>query len=375
MNIGVDAYYLYAERIDGLGMFLLRLLRELSAIDHGNHYYLYTPDVTHAEYADVILRNRRFRVRRIPGVFRNRRRLWLQSPSLRKAVMRDRIDMFFAGAEYFPLFLPRSIFVATVVHDVAFKAMPEAVSLANGVFYNHLFPFFIQRSDQFFTVSNHSKKEMVAYLNTGRKKIHVIYNGIDLKKYSRIKGKNKKNYLLFVGTLQPRKNIVNLVKAYSYISDKIDETLIIVGARGWRNTPLREVIQELRDPVKRRINFKGYIAEEELVRLYREAKLFVLPSLHEGFCLPILEAMAAGTAVLTARRTAIPEIFGEAVLYADPFSPDDIANKIYDLVTNDKLRTRLEKKGLALSKKYDVRTQAAHYLDAFRTIAAKLEKG
>jgi glycosyltransferase involved in cell wall biosynthesis len=375
MNIGVDAYYLYAERIDGLGMFLLRLLRELSAIDHGNHYYLYTPDVTHAGYADVILRNRRFRVRRIPGVFRNRRRLWLQSPSLRKAVMRDRIDMFFAGAEYFPLFLPRSIFVATVVHDVAFKAMPEAVSLANGVFYNHLFPFFIQRSDQFFTVSNHSKKEMVAYLNTGRKKIHVIYNGIDLKKYSRIKGKNKKNYLLFVGTLQPRKNIVNLVKAYSYISDKIDETLIIVGARGWRNTPLREVIQELRDPVKRRINFKGYIAEEELVRLYREAKLFVLPSLHEGFCLPILEAMAAGTAVLTARRTAIPEIFGEAVLYADPFSPDDIANKIYDLVTNDKLRTRLEKKGLALSKKYDVRTQAAHYLDAFRTIAAKLEKG
>jgi glycosyltransferase involved in cell wall biosynthesis len=375
MNIGVDAYYLYAERIDGLGMFLLRLLRELSAIDHGNHYYLYTPDVTHAGYADVILRNRRFRVRRIPGVFRNRRRLWLQSPSLRKAVMRDRIDMFFAGAEYFPLFLPRSIFVATVVHDVAFKAMPEAVSLANGVFYNHLFPFFIQRSDQFFTVSNHSKKEMVAYLNTGRKKIHVIYNGIDLKKYSRIKGKNKKNYLLFVGTLQPRKNIVNLIKAYSYISDKIDETLIIVGARGWRNTPLREVIQELRDPVKRRINFKGYIAEEELVRLYREAKLFVLPSLHEGFCLPILEAMAAGTAVLTARRTAIPEIFGEAVLYADPFSPDDIANKIYDLVTNDKLRTRLEKKGLALSKKYDVRTQAAHYLDAFRTIAAKLEKG
>jgi glycosyltransferase involved in cell wall biosynthesis len=375
MNIGVDAYYLSAERIDGLGMFLLRLLRELSGMDHGNYYYLYTPDVTHAEYADHILRNRRFRVRRVTGVFRNRRRLWLQSPSLRKAVMRDRIDMFFAGAEYFPLFLPRSIFVATVVHDVAYKAMPEAISFANGIFYNHLFPLFIKRTDQFFTVSNHSKREMVSYLNTGQKKIHVIYNGIDLKKYSRVKSRNKKNYLLFVGTLQPRKNIVNLVKAYSYISDRIDETLIIVGARGWKDTPLREVIQELRDPVKRRIIFKGYVAEDELLRLYREAKLFVLPSLHEGFCLPILESMAAGTAVLTARRTAIPEVFGDAVRYADPFSPDDIANKIYELVTNDKLRVRLEKKGLALSKNYDVKSQAASYLDAFRAIAAKLEKG
>src|SRR3990172_5395942 len=153
MNIGIDAYYLSSEHLDGLGMFLLRLLRELSGIDSRNDYFLYTPGVSQAGYADSILRNTRFQVRKIPGIFRNRRRLWLQSPSLKKAIVADSIDMFFAGAEYFPLFLPRPIFVATVVHDVAFKAIPEAISLPNSIFYNYLFPFFIQRADQFFTVS------------------------------------------------------------------------------------------------------------------------------------------------------------------------------------------------------------------------------
>jgi len=356
-------------------MFLLRLLRELSGMDSRNDYFLYTPGVSQAGYADSILRNTRFQVRKIPGIFRNRRRLWLQSPSLKKAIVADSIDMFFAGAEYFPLFLPRPIFVATVVHDVAFKAIPEAISLPNSIFYNYLFPFFIQRADQFFTVSQHSKKEMTGYLHIDEKKINVIYNGIDLKRFSPVKNKNKKHYLLFVGTLQPRKNLVNLIKAYSYISDKIDETLLIVGASGWKNSPLRDVIRELREPVRRRIVFKGYVAEEELTRLYREARLFILPSLHEGFCFPVLEAMASGTAVLTARRSAIPEVFGDAVCYADPFSPDDIASKICELVANEKTRAHLEKKGLALSKKYDVKIQAAHYLSAFQTIAGMLGKG
>jgi len=375
MNIGIDAFYLSVAHIDGLGTYLLRLLLELSRIDRKNNYFLYTPGITQPDYADGIATNGHFQIREIPGIFRNMRRFWLQSPSLKKEIMRDNIDLFFAGAEYFPLFLPRSIYIAAVIHDVAFMAMPEVISLPNSIFYKYLFPFFIRRSDQFFTVSHHSKTEMIRHLHIAEEKIKVIYNGIDPEKFYASKRRNKKPYLLYVGTLQPRKNLVNIIKAYSFLADKIDDALVIVGGSGWKNSPVLEVIKSLGKQAKRRIVFKGYVTAEELALLYREAKLFILPSLHEGFCLPILEAMASGTAVLTARRTAIPEVYGDAVQYADPYSPDDIAMKIYDLITNNKKRVQLEKRGLALSKKYDIKVQAAQYLASFKHIADLIGKG
>jgi len=374
MIIGVDAYYLFAEHIDGLGNFLLRLLKELSRLDRDNEYYLYAPGVTHADYAKTIFLNPRFRLREIPGIFRDKRRLWLQSPSLKKQILRDGVDIFFAGAEYFPLCLPKSVTVTTTIHDVAFKAMPEAISLTNSLFYNIFFPLFIRRTDLFFTVSHHSKKEMMNYLGIDGKKISVIHNGIELKKFPPAKKGEKKDYILFVGTLQPRKNLINLIKGFCLISNRITDDLVIVGGSGWKNSPLRELIDGLDEELKKRIIFKGYVAGNTLSQLYREAKLFALPSLHEGFCLPILEAMASGTAVLTARSTAIPEVFGDAVAYAEPLSPEDISEKLLDLVSSNKKRLALEKLGLALSKKYDVRIQAAGYLARFESIAASIHK-
>ncbi len=375
MIIGVDAYYLFAEHIDGLGNYLLRLLKELSRIDRENEYHLYTPGVTQAEYAEAIFSNPSFKLCEISGIFPYKRRLWLQSPSLKKQILGDGVELFFAGAEYFPLFLPRTITVATTIHDVAYKAMPEAISLANSLFYNFFFPFFIRRADLFFTVSHHSKKEMTSYLGIEEHKISVIHNGIELKKFSSVKKGEKKDYILFVGTLQPRKNLVNLIKAFCLIAGKITSDLVIVGGSGWKNSPLSDLIEGLDDTIKKRIIFKGYVAGDTLSRLYREAKLFSLLSLHEGFCLPILEAMASGTAVLTARSTAIPEIFGDAVAYADPLSPDDIADKLYDLLKSEKKRVALQNQGLALSKQYDVGIQAASYLSSFKTIAAALHGG
>jgi len=374
MQIGVDAYYLYAEHIDGLGNYLLRLLKELSRIDSEHDYYLYTPGVTHAEYADAIFANPRFKLREIPGILHGKRRFWLQGPSLKRQIIGDGVELFFAGAEYFPIFLPRSICIASTIHDVAYKAMPEVISLTNSIFYNFLFPFFVKRSDLFFTVSHHSKQEMVNYLHIDEKKITVIHNGIDLKYYSPLKSGNKKNYILFVGTLQPRKNLVNLVKAFSERAVFPCDSLVIVGGSGWKNSPLSELIESLGEQVKKRIIFTGYVAGADLATLYREARLFALPSLHEGFCLPVLEAMASGTAVLTSHRTAIPEVFGDAVEYADPFSPEDIAVKLYDLVTDDTKRSRLQKRGLAMSKKYDVKIQATQYLSSFNRIAGILNK-
>ena len=177
-----------------------------------------------------------------------------------------------------------------------------------------------------------------------------------------------------MGTLQPRKNLVNLVKAYALIADQIKEKMVVVGARSWKNSSLRELIDTLPVSTREKIEFMGYVSGEELVELYREAKLFTLLSLHEGFGLPILEAMTSGTAVLTAKQAAIPEVFQDAVEYADPFSPEDIAEKINALLSNIKKREAFQKKGFILSQNYSVKTQAENYLNSFNDIAKMIEK-
>ena len=183
MNIGIDAYYLYSKNIDGLGNFLLRLMKQLTLLDDKNNYFLYTPGIVQKEYADSIFLKQNFTLREIKGSFRSRRRFWLQSPSLRKSIMNDNIDMFFGGGEYFPFLLPKKIFVASVIHDVAYRVVPGEISLTNKIFYYFLLPLFVKRANIFFTVSNNSKREIEKYLNIGNKKVIAIHNGIELKKF------------------------------------------------------------------------------------------------------------------------------------------------------------------------------------------------
>lgn len=361
MKIGVDAYYLHEKHIDGLGTYLLRLMKELSRIDAVNDYYLYTPGVCQETYAAEIFSNRRFHLRIVPGLFKTSRRLWLQSPSLKRGICGDGVELFFAGAEYFPLLLPRSISVALAIHDVAFRAMPAAISLSNMLFYRLLFPLFIRRADRFFTVSHHSRDEMTRYLGIRKELITVIHNGIDLDTFSPASLEEKKDYILFVGTLQPRKNLVNLVRAFERASGSIPHRLVVVGASGWKNSPLRNIIEDLSPGIRERIEFMGYIAGPVLVKLYREAALFALPSFHEGFCLPIMESLASGTPALSSPVTAIPEIYGDAIEYADPHSPEDISTKLIGLLTDNERLERFRLRGLDLSKKYSVGAQAAGY--------------
>jgi glycosyltransferase involved in cell wall biosynthesis len=364
MIIGFDAFYLSSEKIDGMGNYLLRLLVELSKIDRINYYYLYTPCVRQNDYAIEILKNSRFKIVNIVGFMNSKRRFWLQSPSLIKRIIEDEIDFFLGGAEYFPLFLPRSIRIGVTVHDVAYKTVPDEISRINSFFYRYLFPFFIKKADVIFTVSNYSKSEIENYFSVGNKKIVVVHNGIPLEKYkSSIKKKDE--YILFVGTLQPRKNLINLIKAYELISNKISERLVIVGAKSWRNSFIRHAIERLPEDIKNRIEFLGYVDGKKLIELYQRSSLFVLPSIHEGFGLPIIESMASGTAVITTRCAAIPEIGGNAVIYAEPYEPSDIAEKILLLLSNNKLRKQYELKGLKQAKLFDVSMQGMKYYEFF----------
>lgn len=368
MNIGVDAYYLFSQKNTGIGSHVLNLLNELSKIDTQNHYFLYTPIVKNIKYHGSIIANPNFQVIEVNNFLKKSRRLWLQHFSLIRQIKKDKIDFFLGSGEYLPILLPSYIKKAIIIYDVVFKIFPETVSFINKLFYNTLFRYCLHITDFIFTISNNSRKEIVQHLNPGDKTIFTIPCGIDLKKYLYNGKIIKKNYILFVGTLQPRKNLINLLKAYIMIHEQIKEKLVIVGASGWKNSNLVEFIEGLPKKTRYKIEFKGYIDDKELLYLYRKAKIFVAPSIHEGFGLIILESLASGTPVITTKTGAIPEFFSNAVKFVDPLSPEDIAYTIQKIIKDKIIQTKMIQKGLITAKKYSLKIMAIRYLTIFNEI-------
>lgn len=368
MNIGIDAYYLYSTENTGIGYYVLNLLVGLSRVDRKNRYFLYTPPVRDTRYAGIILQNRNFHIVECDNAAKKYKRLWLQHPSVKKRIKDDDLDLFLGGGEHIPLFFrSRTIFCLTI-HDVVFKIYPETVSAVNKFFCNTLLVLCARKAGHIFTVSETSKQEIVQHLHIAPSVISAIPNGIDLEKYRPSSKTRKGDYILFVGTIQPRKNLVNLIKAFSLIHNDIKERLVIVGASGWRNSSLINYIKELPAPIRDRIEFKGYVGEEELLSLYQEARLFVAPSLHEGFGIIILEAMASGTPVVASAIGAVAEYFSKAALLADPFSPEDIGEKMHKILKSKKLQNEMIRQGFVTAEQFCVEKVARQYRKAFSLI-------
>ena len=152
--------------------------------------------------------------------------------------------------------------------------------------------------------------------------------------------------MLSVATLEPRKNLLRLVEAYTQLPENIrnDFPLVLVGDSGWKNTELFEKTAELFK--KKQIRITGYLSDDTLKKIYSAAKLFVYPSLYEGFGSPIIEAMASGTAVITSNYGAMAEVAGESALLVDPYSIEDLKAAMLALLSNDGLCSKLSEKGM-----------------------------
>jgi glycosyltransferase involved in cell wall biosynthesis len=368
MKIGIDAYPLFADKNTGIGIYVITMLESLSREHSDDEFYLYTPAVTHKETAKLISKNKKFHIVEVHGFFKKSRRVWLQSPQILSHIKRNQIDVFWGGGEYIPILLPKHVTAVTTIHDVVFKLFPETVSAANAFFYRTLFRLCLKRADRCLTVSNTSKKEINALLGFPEDRIDVIYNAIDTELFSKEKKNEKKKHVLFVGTLQPRKNLINVLRAYTAAADYIDEPLIVVGSSGWKNSALREYIDCIPVDTRDRIEFKGYVGQDELVSLYREAFCVVCPSLHEGFGLCIGEGMAAGSVVIASKRGAVEEVFGDAPVYVDPESPHDIASAIIRVITKKNVRAAYERAGIACVKKYDISNLGKKYITYFNSL-------
>jgi len=255
------------------------------------------------------------------------------------------------------------------VHCILFDSNPEYFTLRERLYFKPL-KFTTKLAHKIGTVSNYEKEKMVKYGYGTNNKIDVIYHGIDKSFFSRDhyeidKIRNIQNkyslpgdYILFVGRLNIVKNISNLIRSLSFLRSNIP--LVVVGEYDWKMRNLDQTISEL--GLRDRLIFTGSVYGDDLPIIYSLAKVFCFPSYEESFGLPALEAMASGVPVVVSNRAALPEICGDAALYADPENPKDIASQIDRLLNDNNLWQEMSKLGLDRSKDFTWQKSAEELL-------------
>ncbi len=229
------------------------------------------------------------------------------------------------------------------------------------------------------TVSEAEKNEIVRALKIPAEKIRVVYHGLEHERFRVLKDAetvkeelNRKygigSFILQIANYFPKKNITGLIQAFWKVKcHGIRHKLVIVGGKRWQYQEVLKTIEEL--DLQKEVVLTGSMTGDDLIKFYNAADLFVLPSLHESFGLPILEAMGCGTPVITSNIYSMPEVAGDAAILVDPSDPDDIANAIYNVLTNDNLRYKLIKKGLERVKEFTWERCAKETLKVYEDVS------
>jgi len=243
----------------------------------------------------------------------------------------------------------------TVFHDLAFEHFPEHMSVLEHKYYQFFAPRFARASERLVTVSEATRQDVVQTYGVSAAKISIAYNAADeyfrplpadVQQLTRERYAAGKTYFLFVGALHPRKNLANLLRAFDEFKERTGAPtkLLIVGRTAWKAGPMFDVYQQMEH--RRDVHLTGRVSEEELVQLYAAALATVYVPFLEGFGIPIIEAQACASPVLTSDCSSMPEVAGGAALLADPFSPSAIADALIRLQQEPELRAQLIEKGL-----------------------------
>ncbi len=272
--------------------------------------------------------------------------LWSQVFLPLNLYLKNKVDVFFSPAHYAPRFCPAPIVVS--IHDLSYLVYPNEFLKKDLYQLKNWTKYSVDKASKIIAVSKTTKKDLMKFYNLPEGKIEVIYNGFEKnigeRNYDRTSKVKKDKYLLFVGTIQPRKNLQVLLKAFEQFT-KINHEykLVVVGKKGWLFEDIFKEMEKL--GLKSKVNFTGHISDDELIDYYKNAYCFVMPSLYEGFGIPILEAMANNCPVISSFSSSLPEIGGEACLYFDPNDALDLVDKFNSLLANNGLRNNLIKKG------------------------------
>ena len=339
MKIAIDTQTILGQKT-GFGFYVKNLIDNLNKIDPKNEYILLAPP-TEKDFSTP------------------QRFIWDQFKVPYQA-RKVKADILHQPCFSAPIFYGGKIVIT--VHDLISMHFPKNLPLASRMFYSKWMPFSYRSADKIIAISYDTKKDIMARLHIPEEKIKVIHSAVSpvfqeikdevfLKKI-KDKYKTSDKFILDVGTLEPRKNLPFLVRAYNLAVKKaqISHNLVLSGKKGWYYDDLFSLIKDLN--LEDRVIFTGYVAEEDLPGLYNAADLFAFPSLYEGFGFPPLEAMACGTPVISSNTSSLPEVVGEAGILLAPENEQIWADKMIEVIQNQVLKQKMKENGLNQAKKF-----------------------
>jgi glycosyltransferase involved in cell wall biosynthesis len=292
---------------------------------------------------------------------------------------RPRPAVFFSPTHYAPRFSPIPTVIS--VMDLSYLYFPELFKKSDLYQLEHWTRYSVRKAKKVLTISNSSRNDIIKTYLVPEEKVVTIYPGIKesvslephVYAMNQIQAKYliSDNFILFVGTLQPRKNIVRLIEAFAKVDAKgiKDLELVIIGKKGWLYEEILEAPKKF--GVEKHVKFLEGVNDDELKIFYQHALCYVLVSLYEGFGLPVLEAMKFGCPVITSKVSSLPEAGGDAAMYVDPEDVSDITDKIEKVIGDEALRKELSEKGKKQAAKFNWEKTAEQTLKILEAVAGK----
>lgn len=375
MRFWIDGYEANQEQRLGSSQVAFELLRHLEKLDQQNDYTILLPS---PPLADLPPERENWRYRILKP-----KKLWTKI-ALPLALYTAKIkpDLIFSPTHYIPQFSP--VKRVAIIFDLSFLHFPEMFKksdlwqLKNGT------KFSVQNADHLLTISRFSQKDIIKQYGISKDKITVFYPGFDKTVFHPVKDERqiKKvqdryqisgRYIIFIGMIQPRKNIIRLIEAVKSIENL---KLVIVGKTtgpGREAWKFQEILQAPEKfGIADRVIFPGFVPTDELPYLLSGAEVFVLPSLWEGFGIPAVEAMATGTPVVVSNVSSLPEVAGKVGLLVDPYSTTQLEQAIRAVINDNKLKLKLTKLGLRQARKFSWERAAKIVLSCFVQLAKQV---
>jgi glycosyltransferase involved in cell wall biosynthesis len=368
MIIGYDGSRAFVEGRTGTENYSYQLLKALTKIDTDNHYLVYVrPRFLRNE---LWPENVEFKEIKWP-------RLWTQG-GLAKQTFKDNLDVLFIPSHTSPLIHKPGLKTVATVHDLGAEYLPKMHQLKQRLYLKWITNYQLKKATKLIAVSEATKKDLVKKVGIDQNTIKVVHEGYNTQLFTSTKDDilvnslnkfelEKRKYFLYVGTIQPRKNLERLIKAFhsviplkkgiqtpvnvldSRLRGNGNLKLVIVGSKGWLSDKIYALPKKL--GIEDQVKFLGRVEDQDLPALYSGAIALTYPSLFEGFGLPILEAQACGCPVITSKISSMPEVGGKGVVLVDPYSEEEIAEAMVKVQSTES-REQLVKAGFNNIKRF-----------------------